>query len=164
MSRRRPRASQKARPSPFRPLIWISLSIGGVILVALGVMVALSLRQPSLPPTRFGPAHVEVFPPERVLSTPIPFPVQEHLLEHGCGPFGRASCVLIQYNCEDYPCPPDLTDRLARFAEECPRGVYVAPLPGMDAFIALTTFNQIETLEEYDEEAIRAFVDRFALC
>lgn len=109
-----------------------------------------------LPPTDFG-SHTETVPESHILTEPMPLTTQAHMLEHADGS-GRPG-VIINYNCEDYDCAPDLVERLTEIAKDYPSYVYLAPFPGMDAKIALTHVGKIEMLDTVDEERIRAFIE-----
>ncbi len=81
---------------------------------------------------------------------PVPLELQAHNLEHGG--------VLLQYNCPQ-GCP-GLVERLESLARERDL-VLVAPYPWTDARLTLTAWGRLETLEGYDEERIRAFLDAY---
>ena len=66
--------------------------------------------------------------------------------------------MLVQYNCEDYQCEPDLVQMLVEIVEDYPPQVYLAPFPGMDAKIALAAPGRLETFDDFDEQAIRQFI------
>ncbi len=102
--------------------------------------------------------HTETVPATHILTEPMPLGTYKHMLEHadGNGPPG----VIISYNCEDFNCEPDLIERLTTIAQEYPTFVYLAPFPGMDAKIALTRFGELEVLDSFDEQRIRAFIER----
>ena len=68
--------------------------------------------------------------------------------------------MLVEYNCEDYQCGPDLVDRLTEIVQAYPPQVYMAPYPGMDAKIALAAPGTLLTLDTLDEDKIREFIDR----
>ncbi len=87
----------------------------------------------------------------------MPLSMQKHMLEHadGQGPPG----VIINYNCEDFECEPDLIDKLKAIAQDYPEFVYLAPFPNMSAKIAITRRGAIEVLDEFDEERIRRFIE-----
>ncbi len=78
----------------------------------------------------------------------LPEQSQVHALEHGG--------VLVQYNCS--PGCPQLVRNLEVITREYDRGVILAPYPNMDAKIALTSWGQIDLLEEFDLERIEKFV------
>ncbi|HEY65677.1 MAG TPA: DUF3105 domain-containing protein [Caldilineae bacterium] len=124
-----------------------ALGIGGYRWVA-GVKV--------YPPTDIT-GHDETVPPSHILSEPMPLAMQKHMLEHADGR-GQPG-VIINYNCEDFPCEPDLVERLAEIVRAYPDFVYLAPFPGMDARIALTRRGRLQVLDEVDEERIRAFIE-----
>lgn len=153
------RAKERRREARMRAL----KRIGGIAALTL-VVVALGFGGYRLvkgakfyPPTDLN-GHSEEIPPNHILSEPMPLPMQKHMLEHadGKGPPG----VVINYNCEDFPCDPDLVERLTAIAQEYPTFVYLAPFPGMDAKIALTRRGKLEVLDTVDEARIRAFIER----
>lgn len=94
-----------------------------------------------LPPTDFG-SHTEAVPERHILTEPMPLTTQAHMLEHADG--GGRPGVVINYNCEDYDCAPDMVDQLAEIAQNYSSYVYLAPFPGMDAKIALTHVGKLE--------------------
>lgn len=108
-----------------------------------------------LPPTDFA-GHVEQSPASHVLDKPMLILVQKHMLEHadGSGPPG----VIINYNCEDFNCSPDLIDQLSEIADQYPKFVYVAPYLGMTEKLAITKFRKIETFDSLDKEALVNFI------
>ena len=75
---------------------------------------------------------------------------QVHALEHGG--------VLVQYNCS-VPCP-ELVSNLRNITRGYDQGVILAPYSKMDARIALTSWGQIDLLEEFDFERIEEFVSK----
>ena len=129
----------------------------GIIIIAIivGLIVWEISSVKTLPPTDMQ-GHIEVSPESHVLKEQMPIAVQKHMLEHadGSGPPG----IIINYNCEDYDCEEGLIENLEAFAEKYPANVYVAPFKNMDAKIALTKFNKIEILKEYDEDRIDSFI------
>jgi hypothetical protein len=80
------------------------------------------------------------------------------MMERGGGHHQRGS-LLIQYNCRDYQCEPDLVERLTDLVEGYPPQVYLAPYPGMDAKIALAAPGRLLTLETLDEARVRGFIN-----
>ncbi len=66
--------------------------------------------------------------------------------------------MLVQYNCVQYRCEPDLVERLTRIVRDFPPYVYLAPYPSMDAKIALAAPGRLLTLETLDEGKIREFI------
>lgn len=108
------------------------------------------------PPTDFA-GHTEDLPAGHILTEPMPLPVQKHMLEHADG--GGRPGVIINYNCDDFPCESDAVDQLTEIAQEYPSHVYLAPFPDMDAKIALTHVGKLETLDGVDEARIRAFIE-----
>jgi hypothetical protein len=107
------------------------------------------------PPT-FGP-HEEAFPVSRILDRPLEKGVQVHILEHGGGLNQDKPGVLIQYSCRNCT---QLVSKLRKLVEtDLTRRTYLAPYYDMDALIALTAWKKLVTLDEYDEERIRRFLD-----
>lgn len=148
--------SEKKNPLPIRKIknFGIFLIIGGLIFY--GIFLWFSNIE-TLPPTDIL-GHVESNPISHVLKEPMPLEIQKHMLEHADGVEGGRGGVIINYNCKDYKCEDGLIENLEGFAEDY-NYVYVAPLKGMDAKIALTKLNRIEILEEYNGEAIRNFIN-----
>ena len=85
------------------------------------------------------------------------FRVQKHMLEHVDGTEGGRGGVILNYDCENYECDDDLIDNLEAFALDYDF-VYVAPYKNMKNKVILTKLNQIKTLDQYDEEIVRAFI------
>ncbi len=109
----------------------------------------------TLPPTSMD-GHIESNPDSHVLKEPMPIAIQKHMLEHADGT-GRPG-IIINYNCDDYPCEENLVDNLESFALDYDY-VYAAPFKRMDAKIALTKLGKIDVFEEYDENLIRNFIE-----
>ena len=104
----------------------------------------------SVPPTS-GP-HYDQPLPWGTYTQPIPNERQLHNLEHGG--------VMIQYNTDDV----DLIARLEGFAEKqtgYPCYLIVAPYPDMETTIAVTVWAVLDTMEEYDEDRLQAFVNAY---
>ena len=66
--------------------------------------------------------------------------------------------LLVQYNCVDYQCEPDLIEQLTEIVLSFPSYVYLAPYPTMDAKIALAAPGRLVTLDVFDEAKIRKFI------
>ena len=66
--------------------------------------------------------------------------------------------MLVQYNCVDYQCEPDLVEKLTAIVLTFPPYVYLAPYPTMDANIALAAPGRLLTLDVFDEAKIRKFI------
>ena len=126
--------------------------------LVVGAVVLFATSQKELPPTGFGPGHFETFPPRQINTDPIPRPEQEHVMERGGG-HHRTGSMLVQYNCADYQCEPDLLERLTEIVRSYPPQVYLAPYPGMDAKIALAAPGRLLTLETLDEVRVRRFIN-----
>ena len=128
----------------------LAVIVGGIALYAG--------TKKELPPTSFSPSHSESYPPQQINTQPIPRLVQEHIMERGgTHPTGG---MLVQYNCEDYQCEPNLVQRLREIVGSYPRQVYLAPYPGMDAQIALAAPGSLLTLEALDEDEVRGFITK----
>ena len=142
----------------YRGLAIFGTVAGVVALVAVG-LVFLVTTSKTLPPTSFSPSHSESFPPRQINTRPIHRSIQEHVMERGGG-HHLAGGMLVQYNCEDYQCDPDLIQKLTDLVQKYPPQVYLAPYPVMDAKIALAAPGKLETLETFDADKIRQFIDR----
>ncbi len=70
-----------------------------------------------------------------------------------------AGSMLVQYNCEDYDCEPDLETQLVAIVRNYPPQVYLAPYPRMDAMIALAAPGRLETLDDLDKDRIVQFIE-----
>ena len=139
------------------------LVAGGVVVVALaigGSILFITTRSDfgkELPPTSFTIAHSESMPAQQINTLPIPRLVQEHVMERAAG-HDRGS-MLVQYNCVQYQCEPDLVEKLITIVGDFPPYVYLAPYPTMDAKIALAAPGRLLTLETLDEGKIREFIN-----
>lgn len=128
-----------------------------VVLIAIGILIYLPLRNiENLPPIDIE-GHVESNPPSHILKEQMPIAIQKHMLEHVDGIEGGRGGVIINYNCKDYECEAGLIEKLEAFAQDYDY-VYVTPFKGMDAKIALTKLNKREVLEEYNNETIEKFI------
>ena len=96
------------------------MGAGGLAAVAgvIGIFVLIGITQKELPPTNFGPGHSESLPPEQINISPIPRPVQEHVMERNRT--HRRVRMLVQYNCLDYECLPDMVERLTEIVRTYP--------------------------------------------
>ncbi len=122
---------------------------------ALYGFVLLVYSTPMLPPT--SPLnHSEGVPEGYILTEPMLDSVQRHMLEHANGR-GRPG-IIIQYNCRDYQCEDDLVSKLENIVREYIGYVYLAP-GRYDGKIILTKTGQMEILDRYDEDRIRAFIE-----
>ncbi len=86
-----------------------------------------------------------------VHKIPLPPEVQVSNLINGA--------VLVQYACPQ-DCP-DLVKQLEAMVEKHEQ-VIVAPYPLMESKIALTAWQRIETIKEFDEKRISAFIEAYA--
>ena len=102
----------------------------------------------SEPPTS-GP-HVPYKVSWGVHPTPIPAEVQVRHLEEGG--------VLLQYNCPE-ACP-DLVQKLTELSRQY-APVLVAPYPYMTGKLALTAWERMDTLQEFDEQRIKTFIEAY---
>ena len=66
--------------------------------------------------------------------------------------------MMVQYNCDGYECEPDTVDKLIEIVQSYPPNVYLAPYPGMDAMIALTSPGRRLILDSLEENRIRTFL------
>ena len=131
----------------------VGLAIGGIVLF----MTTRSTFGKELPPTSVTPAHSEAFPLGQINSRPIPRLVQEHVMERNAG--HEKGSMLVQYNCVEYECEPDLEQRLTEIVRVYPPYVFLAPYPTMDAMIALAAPGRLLTLDSLDEDKIREFIN-----
>ena len=129
----------------------IILIVGGGIF-ALGWFV---VSRPSLPPTS-QQNHSEQSPPAHIVTQPIPDAIQRHMLEHSDG--GGKPGIIIQYNCNDFDCKPDLIQKLTDLTKQYPDNVYLAP-NNYDGKIILTKLGKREILDNFDEQAIKNFIE-----
>ena len=67
--------------------------------------------------------------------------------------------MLVQYNCAEYECEPDLIRKLIEVVQAYPPQVYLAPFPRMDAKIALAAPGKLETLDTFDKQRIRQVIE-----
>ena len=149
--------SRRARQGNLRRALLFVAGGGAVLTLVIGGIVLIASTAKNLPPTGFTAAHVESFPPQQINIRPIPRPVQEHMMERGGGHHLTGS-MLVQYNCTDYQCDPDMIQRLIELVGQYPPQVYLAPFPGMDAKIALAAPGRLEVLDKFDEQQIRSFI------
>lgn len=126
--------------------------IGVAVIGGLGWFI---LTRPSLPPTSME-GHIEQSPPSHIVSQPIPENIQKHMLEHADGK--GAPSIIIQYNCDDFDCEPDLVQKLTELVKQYPENVYLAP-NNYDGKIILTKLGKREILENFDKQAIKNFIE-----
>ena len=160
----RERRLQESRRARLRKLKrTLLMSVGGLAVVGLaigGIVLFMTTRSTfgkELPPTSVTPAHSEAFPLGQINSRQIPRLVQEHVMERNAG--HEKGSMLVQYNCEDYECEPDLEEKLIDIVLGYPPYVYLAPYPTMDAMIALAAPGKLLTLDTFDEDKIRGFIN-----
>jgi len=158
---RRLQESRRARLGNLRrTLLMVAGGLAVVVLVIGGLVLFITTRSTfgkELPPTGFSPAHLESLPPQQINNRPIPRLVQEHVMERGSD--HERGSMLVQYNCRDYTCEPDLVEKLKEIVLNFPPYVYLAPYPTMDAKIALAAPGRLLTLDALDENKIRKFIN-----
>lgn len=81
---------------------------------------------------------------------PVPKETQVHNLEDGG--------VIIQYRCNK-PCE-EMVRKLQLIASQYQR-IVVAPYPDLDSLIAMTAWNRIDKLKEFDEKRITRFINAY---
>ena len=157
---RRQQASRKARLGNLRRKLILAAAGFTVTSVAVvGFVVFMSTRSTFgkiLPPTGFSAAHLESLPLQQINTRPIPRLEQEHVMERAAG--HEKGSMLVQYNCVNYECEPNLIEDLTEIVLNFPVYVYLAPYPTMDAKIALAAPGRLLTLEDLDEAKIRKFI------
>ncbi len=129
-----------------------------IVLIASGAVFGLVWyvsTRPSLPPIT-AQGHSEDMPQAHISDQPIPDSMQRHMLEHADGR-GKPG-IIIQYNCKDYLCEPDLIQKLTDLVKQYPDNVYLAP-NNYDAKIVLTKLGRREVLESFDESKIKKFIE-----
>jgi hypothetical protein len=124
-----------------------------------GILIAdegnLHIRPPakaqynSYPPTS-GP-HYDGLAPWGIHLSPIPNELQVHNLEDGG--------VMVQYNCPE-DCS-ELVSQLTSVVERFDTNVILAPYTDMEFRIALTAWNRLETLDDFDEARILRFIREY---
>ena len=159
----RGRRRQESRRSRLRNLrSKLLIVVGGLAVVGVAIgglvffMTTSSTFGKTLPPTGFTPAHLESLPQQQINTRPIPRLEQEHVMERAAG--HERGSLLVQYNCVEYECEPDLTEKLIAIVTTFPEYVYLAPYPTMDAKIALAAPGRLLTLDVFDEAKIRKFI------
>ncbi len=157
---RRQQESRKARLGNLRRKLLLAAAGFTVTSVAVvGVVVFMTTRSTFgkiLPPTGFSAAHLESLPSQQISARPIPRLEQEHVMERAAG--HERGSMLVQYNCVNYQCEPNLIEKLTEIVLNFPAYVYLAPYPTMDAKIALAAPGRLLTLEDLDEAKIRKFI------
>ena len=133
-------------------ILYTLIAVG--IIGGLGWLISLA---PNLPPISME-NHSENSPIAHIITTKMPDPIQRHMLEHADGNDSNGSGIIIQYNCDDYECQSDLVQKLTALVKEYPRNVYLAP-NNYDGKIILTRLGKRKVLDEFDEQAIRDFIE-----
>jgi hypothetical protein len=103
----------------------------------------------SVPPTS-GP-HVPWLARWGMHRIPIPWEVQVHNLEDGG--------VIIHYRCDE-PCP-DTVAALERLVAAYPTQVIAAPEPRLESAFAVTAWERLLRLDQFDETVVRRFIDAY---
>ena len=88
------------------------MATGGlaIVVVVVGVVILYASTRKEPPPTSAPPGHAETLPRRQINDSPIPKLVQQHVMErNSTHPAGQ---MLVQYNCKDYQCEPDLVAKL----------------------------------------------------
>jgi len=99
---------------------------GVVIILLIWGVIALIPNTGGLPPTSME-GHTERVLGSHIQKKPFPLEVQKHMLEHADGEDGGPPGIIINYDCKNYDCSPDLIEKLEAFAIKYPANVYVAP-------------------------------------
>ena len=100
------------------------------------------------PPTS-GP-HVNQVPPWGVATTPVPKEIQVHALED--------AGVIISYDPNVAPATlAQLQALVAGYAKE----VILTPAPGLSAPVIATAWGRLQRFPQYDEPALRRFIDAY---
>tara|TARA_B100000745_G_scaffold187366_2_gene122898 strand:- start:51189 stop:51731 length:543 start_codon:yes stop_codon:yes gene_type:complete len=146
------KAKKKLADVPKKAGKYILISL--TVLVILGSIMWLFTLVPNLPPITVE-GHSEDSPAAHIVTSPLPDRMQRHMLEHSDG--RGAPGIIIQYNCLDYECEPDLIGRLTAIADDYPENVYLAPNT-YDGKIIMTRAGKREVLEVFDADKIREFV------
>jgi len=127
-------------------------AVGVATIGGLGWFIS---SRPSLPPTS-QQNHSEQSPPAHIVTQPIPDAIQRHMLEHADG--GDAPGIIIQYNCNDFNCEPDLVKKLTTLVEQYPDNVYLAPNT-YNGKVILTKLGKRKILDAFDEQGIKDFIE-----
>ena len=152
------RKQEERQKEQRKSMIQKLLSIAVVILIIGGGIFAVVWFMPSrshLPPTIMQ-GHIEQSPPAHIVDQPIPDLIQRHMLEHADGR-GKPG-VIIQYNCKDFDCEPDIVQKLTALVRQYPANVYLAP-NNYDGKIILTKLGKREILDNFDEQVIKNFIE-----
>lgn len=131
------------------------LLYGGIVIAVIGGLGWFATNRPSLPPISMQ-GHIEQSPPGHIVDKPIQENIQKHMLEHADGS-GKPG-IIIQYNCKDYVCEPDLIQNLKTLVEKYPDNVYLAP-NNYDGKIILTKVGKSQILDAFDEQIIKKFIE-----
>ena len=104
-----------------RTLLLVAGGVAAIVLVVGGFTLFITTRSTfgkELPPTSFSPAHSESMPAQQINTFPIPRLVQEHVMERQAS--HERGSMLVQYNCVQYQCEPDLVERLTEIVRDYP--------------------------------------------
>ena len=157
---RRQQESRRARWRNLRRKLLVAAGGLAVVSVAIGGLVFFMTTRNTfgkiLPPTGFSAAHLESLPLQQINIRPIPRLEQEHVMERTAG--HERGSMLVQYNCVNFQCEPELVEKLTEIVLDFSQYVYLAPYPTMDAMIALAAPGRLLTLDAFDEDKIRKFI------
>lgn len=134
--------------------VWIIVVL--VIIFVIYLLVKLSANAIILPPTTMN-GHIEESPSSHILSEHMPEPIQKHMLEHADGK--DMPGIIIHYNCSKFSCEADLVNKLENIVSDYPEHVYLAPGDRYDGKIILTRLNKQVVLIEFDQDAIKEFIE-----
>lgn len=149
------RLGDAVKPHDMRPALEKGEQTGpGLAVVSQGTSHVDSPLEPHVAynsnPATSGP-HTRYAADPGIHKIPIPPEMQVGSLIHGA--------VLLQYACPQ-ECP-ELVQQLEGLAQQHEE-VIVAPYPLMESRIALTAWQRIDTLKEFDEQRIKAFIEAYA--
>lgn len=133
-----------------------SWGIGIVVIIGLVAFSYYWFTSREVLPPKSSLGHIESSPPSHILDKPMSYKIQQHMLEHADG--GGPPGVIINYNCEDFECDPDLVNQLSEIANEYPEYVYLAPYLGMSEKLVTTKEGEIEIYDSFDKDALVSFI------
>jgi len=149
--------AEKAKPIaskiPFKKIRNYAIVIAVLLLLVWG-FYAMGNRKVLPPKTMEG--HIEVHPGDQISLNPLDPRIHKHILEH-VGEEGSRAGIVVNYDCKNYECDPDLIEKLENLTEGN-NFVFVGPFKNMKAKIVLTKLNQQITLDEYNDVSINNFI------
>lgn len=145
------------KPLPIKKIRNWGIFIVVLSLIGFGIfsLMSSSANAQELPPTDMV-GHIEKSPTSHILKEQMDIRVQKHMLEHVDGVDGAQGGIILNYDCENFECDPELIENLESFSNKYDN-VYVAPF-SMPVKIAITKLGRIETYEEYDPIKIETFI------